>query len=188
MRKYHSVLLASVALICASAASAAPGLQWHTTTVALPDGSQAEIQYVGDIPPRVSIAQPVVQDTSASIEDTRGEEVAYGGIPRARRIVQRPSAEAPGMAPAPQEPAPPQFIVSGDAPKGSTYEYSLITTGADGRVCTERTEWTARGKGKQPQIKKTNSGEGCAALSAQPGPAPVPQPAPRIQPVDPDAI
>lgn len=185
MPKLHSILLGGAALVCASAAQAAPAPQWNTTTVELPDGSQAEIQYVGDIPPRVTISQPVVQDTSATIDDTRGDEVAYGGIPRARRVIQ-----APAVSPASPEPAPPQFIVSGDAPKGSTYEYSLITTGADGKVCTERTEWTSRGKGKDPQIKRTNSGEGCATLNAPLTPAPVPpaQPAPRVKPVDPDSI
>lgn len=193
MPRSHAILLGgAAALVCASAASASTD-RWNTTTVELPDGSTAEIQYVGDIPPRVSISAPVVQDTGAVIEGAAGQEIAYGGLPRARRVIQAPTQPAPAIsAPAiPAQPAPPQFIIAGDAPKGSTYEYTLITTGADGRVCTQRTEWTSRGKGREPEVKQRDAGDGCATLAAppaSPAPAPVLTPTPRIEPIDPDSI
>jgi hypothetical protein len=143
-------------------AAAAP-VQWHTAEVALPDGSVAEIQYVGDIPPRISVAMPVVQAEAAAQDG--GGDGASGSIPRARRLVQaRPDAPAAaGYTP------PPPFIFAADTPAGSTYEYSLITTNVDGTVCTQRTEWTSRGKGKEPEVKRRDIGEGCrdAALTTR---------------------
>jgi hypothetical protein len=182
--KHLAVLLAGAAVLvsagAASAATAPASPEWHTTSVALPDGSQAEIRYAGDIPPQVTISAPVVQDPAV--------ENADGGIPRARRIIQRPTQAEP-------QSTLPQLIVAGNAPEGSTYEYSLITTGVDGKVCTHRTEWTSRGPGKDPDIRRNDSGEGCAAASAAPAPsavAPAPPPAPAAphKPIriDPDAI
>jgi hypothetical protein len=200
MPKHPAVLLAGAGvLVTASAALAATAPaspEWRTTSVALPDGSQAEIRYVGDIPPQVTVSMPVVQDPRAAVVDdvAHGVDNVDGGIPRARRIIQaRPT-------PAPPQATLPQLVVAGDAPKGSTYEYTLITTGTDGKVCAQRTEWTSRGRGKEPEVRRDDSGEGCAGMASAtpvpsalaPAPAPVPAPAPAVphKPVriDPDAI
>ncbi|MCW1431317.1 hypothetical protein [Novosphingobium sp. JCM 18896] len=199
MRSFQAVLLAGGALLASAGAAQAADPQWHTTIVEMPDGSDIEIQYVGDIEPRVRVAMPVVQGASPAAVEPEGTPIAYGGIPRARRVIQPPT---PGVSQyAPQYAAPvasvaaaPQFVIAGDQPKGSTYEYTLITTGADGKVCQQRTEWTSQGKNKEPRIKRVDSGEGCAGLIAPP---PVSAPAmptapqgasPRIVPVDPNSI
>lgn len=205
MPRFQAALLAGAVLASASTAQAADP-QWHTTIVEMPDGSDIEIQYVGDIEPRVRVAMPVVQGASPTAVEAEGTPIAYGGIPRARRVIQPPvpgvSQYAPQYAPqygvpATGLPAAPQFVIAGDQPKGSTYEYTLITTGADGKVCSQRTEWTSQGKNKEPRIKRTDTGAGCAGLIAPPpaapqyapAPAPVPQGAsPRIVPVDPSSI
>lgn len=157
----------------ATAASGAAAQDWRTTTFDLPDGSKAEVRYVGDIPPQVTVSMPVVQDPHATVVQ---EDVA-AAIPPARRVVQaRPAPVA--------NPAPPNFVMAGDAPKGSTYHYTLITTNADGTVCTQRTEWTSRGRGKEPAVRRTDTGKGCTALAAQSQASPEP----RIVPVDPEEM
>lgn len=188
MPKHPAILLAGAAALVAASAASAAAPEWHTTTVALPDGSQAEIRYVGDVPPQVTVSMPVVQDRRGAAADEVLDEVdgGDGGIPRARRIIQaRPN-------PAPAQATLPQLVVSGGAPEGSTYEYTLITTGTDGKVCAQRTEWTSRGRGKEPQVRRDDTGEGCASAAAKPAPAaPVPAPpAPDHKPIriDPDAI
>ncbi|MBV1686947.1 hypothetical protein KRR38_04475 [Novosphingobium sp. G106] len=191
MPKHFAVLLAGAAgLFGAGSAFAAPaGPEWHTTTVALPDGSQAEIRYVGDVPPQVTVSMPVVQKRHAQADEVPDKvDGVDGGIPRARRIIQaRPN-------PPPPQATLPQLVVSGGAPEGSTYEYTLITTGTDGKVCAQRTEWTSRGRGKDPQVRRDDTGEGCASAAPSPEPAPsapVPAPpAPDHKPIriDPDAI
>lgn len=190
MPRVHAALFAGAAVLAAGTASAATG-QWHTTTVDLPDGSVAEIQYLGEVPPRVTVSMPVVQDDQADEIAEYEEDDALPAATRARRVVQA----RPQPRPAAPYPAAPQFIVAGDVPKGSTYEYTLITTGLDGRVCAQRTEWRSRGKGKEPEIRRSDTGEGCAATSgggpAMPASVPVPAPPiprPKIVPVDPDAI
>lgn len=185
MPKHPAILLAGVAALVAAGSAHAAAPEWHTTTVALPDGSHAEIRYVGDVPPQVTVSMPVVQDRRAAVADEVLDKVddVDGGIPRARRIIQaRPN-------PAPAQATLPQLVVSGDAPEGSTYEYTLITTGTDGKVCSQRTEWTSRGRGKEPQVRRDDTGEGCASAAAPSAPPPAP-PAPDHKPIriDPDAI
>lgn len=190
MPKHPAVLLAAIAaLVTAGAASAAPASsEWRTTTVALPDGSQAHIRYVGDVPPQVTVSMPIVQDPRAAVADEIADEAQDAGIPRARRIIQaRP-------VPAPPQATLPQLIVAGNAPEGSTYEYTVITSGTDGKVCAQRTEWTSRGRGKEPEVRRDDTGEGCVSSAAtRPAPAPAPAPvapAPDHKPIriDPDAV
>jgi hypothetical protein len=189
MPKHPAVLLAAALVTAGAAPAATPASsEWRTTTVALPDGSQAEIRYVGDVPPQVTVSMPVVQDRRAALAEEAVDEAddADGGIPRARRIIQaRPAPTLP-------QATLPQLVVSGGAPKGSTYEYTLITTGTDGKVCAQRTEWTSRGRGKEPEVRRDDTGEGCAAAAVTPAPQ-APAPAPPAQPhkpvrIDPDAV
>ena len=189
MPKHPAILLIGAVALVSATAPASP--EWRTTSVALPDGSRAEIRYVGDIPPQVTVSMPVVQDPHTAVADEGADEVedVDGGIPRARRIIQaRPSRAAP-------QATLPQLVVAGDAPKGSTYEYMLITTGTDGKVCAQRTEWTSRGRGKDPEVRRNDSGEGCASAALTPAPSAPPSsaPPPSAPPqkpvrIDPDAI
>ncbi len=185
-------LLATVATLLTASAAGAATQGWRTTTVDLPDGSQVEIDYAGDIAPKVRVSMPVVQETEPVLVEDRRDDVAYGGIPRARRVIQPPQPGYVSEAPVAQvpQPAAPQFVVAGDATKGSTYEYTLITTGADGRVCSQSTEWTSRGRGQDPAIKRTDRGEGCAAMNgfAAPQPVPVQQPAMAVPRAIPQAL
>jgi hypothetical protein len=143
-------LITLLALMPLGGAAAAAQPAWHTMSVELPDGSIAEVRYVGDIPPRVMVAAPVVQDVAPA---------SYRGIPRARRVIARPEAQ-PQARPEP-EPTP-RLIVAGEMPRGTSYEYSLISTDPEGRVCTQRTEWTSRGYGLEPKITHSDIGDGCA--------------------------
>jgi hypothetical protein len=192
-----------VALVAGLAAMSLVGTagaaeRWNTTSVALPDGSVAEIEYMGDVPPRVTIFEPEFADDRAADDfDYREYEDDYDDVEydaadaappvatRARRFIQ-PRSAVP-------EPYPdvPQFVVAGDPPSGSTYDYTLITTGADGSVCTQRTEWRSRGGDEEPEVRRTESGAGCADAAGDFAPAPVPDtaiPRPKIVPVDPDAF
>jgi hypothetical protein len=186
MSRLPRALFAGIAAI-ASATAAGAAEQWNTTSIALPDGSVAEIEYLGDVPPRVTIAAPVIEYAEPGEALEYEYEDADAALPvatRARRMVE------PRPAPSPEAP---QFVIAGDAPSGSTYEYTLITTGADGKVCTQRTEWRSRGPGNEPETRRSDTGDGCEEASAPlaPAPAPAPEgaiPRPRIVPVDPDAI
>ena len=192
MPKHHAALLAGAATLAFAILSpaAAVGQEWHTTTAALPDGSTAEIRYAGDVPPQVTIAMEPAPDwrrraAGGLAQDAWTEaDAGYGGIPRARRIIQ------PRAAPAAPQAALPQFVVPKDAPRGATYHYTLITTGTDGKVCVQRNEWISRGRSKEPEVRQSNAGEGCAGTRALPAPPPPPQSAPAHPPiqVDPDAF
>ena len=156
MSRLHVIAFAGAAALSATAAFAAAP-EWRTTTVALPDGSQAEIRYVGEVPPQVTVSMPVVQQPQAAVVEA---ETADAGILRARRIVQPPQ-------PTPLVPPPaPQLVIA-----------------ADGKVCAQRTEWTSRGRGKEPSVRRTDTGEGCAALLVPVAPLPA---APAITPLNPD--
>ena len=142
-----------------------PEREWRTTTVDLPDGSKAEIKYVGDVPPRVNVSVPGAQEPrSALVDDVAPADDEAETVPRARRVVQTRLAPTPAALPAAAILAP-QLIIPADAPRGSTWHYTLITTGADGRVCSQRTEWTVRGRNQAPAVRRSDSGDGCAGLS-----------------------
>ena len=77
MSRLHVVAFAGAAALSATAAFAA-GPEWRTTTVALPDGSQAEIRYVGDVPPQVTVSMPVVQQPQAAVVEAETADAGIG--------------------------------------------------------------------------------------------------------------
>ena len=80
MSKHPAVLLAGVATVSFAvaapvAAEPAPaGQEWHTTTVALPDGYHAEIRYFGDVPPQVTVAMPTGQALEHGVRGRGADE------------------------------------------------------------------------------------------------------------------
>lgn len=183
MPRLKTALFGVAAVLAGAGSAVAQTPEWRTTTVDLPDGSRAQIRYLGDVPPQVTVAMPASRrDRAARTEDPID---AASGIPRARRVI-----EAPSGVPAP--PAEPRldYVFPADAPSGATYNYTSITFGADGRACVRRTDWTSRGRRKAPDVARTDSGDGCLAASAAPAamaPAAV-LPPPAAEPAPPAAL
>src|SRR3954470_5796225 len=55
MRKARSTVLAGLGAVTLAGAAVAAGRDMHTMSVALPDGSVAKIDYVGNVAPKVTV-------------------------------------------------------------------------------------------------------------------------------------
>ncbi|MGZ2411682.1 hypothetical protein ACUXST_001079 [Sphingomonas sp. F9_3S_D5_B_2] len=167
MRKLSRLGVA--AIIAAGAAGTAVGAahSTHVMTVPLPDGSVARVEYVGDVPPKVTVAP------SAGIGVPAGMPLpAFGGLfeqmdremaAAMRQIdqVARQPLAAPG--------AGMNVAAFGNLPAGTT-SYSSVTVDENGHRCLRSTQVIADGAGKPPKVISNVSGE-CAAAKSPPAAA-----------------
>jgi len=103
MRKAHAIVLAGLgAATLAGAAAAASGKATHHMTVPLPDGSVANIEYVGDVAPKVNVSPapaawgfPTFGLFDRSFADMQRQIDAM--VRQANEMASRPVAGTPGM-------------------------------------------------------------------------------------------
>jgi len=82
MRKAHAIVLAGLgAATLAGAAAAASGKATHHMTVPLPDGSVANIEYVGDVAPKVNVSPAPVAWGFPTFGLSDRSFAAYGNVP-----------------------------------------------------------------------------------------------------------
>ncbi|HVU31702.1 MAG TPA: hypothetical protein VHE36_15025 [Sphingomicrobium sp.] len=169
MRKLPASSLAALgALVLAGTAFAATNQKTHVMDVALPDGSVAHVEYVGDVAPKVTIAP---RDAA----DARGPWgmmfPSFAGFDRMIEQMQRQSQEmlrrAQEMSRHPAGAAP--YIASyGNLPAGQT-STTIVSVSNNGQTCTRTTEIVSQGAGKAPKVTTNVSGQ-CsdAPLAAEP--------------------
>ena len=188
MPKLTTALLAGVAAFAIGASGAlAQSSNAHVMTVRLPQGGVAQIEYTGNVPPRVTVSDvPAPLDVFAPPPALFGPESPFA-------MMQRISAEMDREAAAMFRPAAALTAAarSGQAipvafanlPPGAQ-EYSIVSTMSGNGVCTQSVEITAQGNGAPPRVVSHSSGN-CGA-QAGPGGAvnlptatpPAAQPAP----------
>ena len=159
MRKAHAIILAGLGAVSLVGAAAAASQKTHTMSVPLTDGSVAKIEYVGDVPPKVTIeprpfgAVAPFGFFDRSMLDMRRQIDAM--IRRMNELSRRPIAPSPGM----------HVAGSGSMPVGST-SVTVVSTTSGGKTCTRTTEVTSLGAGKSPKVVESLSGD-CAAAAPQ---------------------
>jgi hypothetical protein len=135
----------------------------HVMTVPLPDGSTARVEYVGNVPPKVTVQQrpfgnfawaPMAMPSFASfdrmIEQMNRESDAM--LREAQQIAHSP----PGAAT--------RYIASyGNMPAGAT-STTIVSYSNGGRTCTRTTESVSQGAGKPPRVTSRVSGD-CGATA-----------------------
>ena len=163
MRKLRTALLAGAgALLVAGAAVAAE--KYHVMNVALPDSSVAQIQYQGEVAPRVVLADAPVQrivlaDPFADMDRMFATmEMQHQQMMRQVAQMQAQMEDAVKQA---QSQTRAASVTTGAAPANGVVQYSFVsTTSSDG--CTTSVRWSSDGSGAQPQVYKASSGN-CAA-------------------------
>ena len=161
MRKAHAIVLAGLgAATLAGAAAAASGKATHHMTVPLPDGSVANIEYVGDVAPKVNVSPapaawgfPTFGLFDRSFADMQRQIDAM--IRQASDMASHPAGETPGM----------NVAAYGNMPAG-TSSVTLVSTSNGGKTCTRTTEVTSQGAGKPPKVISNVSGNCSAARGA----------------------
>lgn len=157
MRKLPAFALAGVAAAVLGGSALAASRNNHVMTVALPDGSTARVEYVGNVAPKLVIEPP-----RAAVFGDWAPLPAFVGFDRMieqmnrqaeammRQVQQTAGQPAPGVA-------APNFASFGNAPGGFTS--TTIVSYSNGKsTCTRSTETVSQGAGKPPTVRSTVSG------------------------------
>ena len=173
MRTVRKILLAGIAAVALAGSAGlalAKGPALHTMTLQMPGGGTAQIQYSGNVPPKVTF------DPQPFMADFYSPESPFATLDRISAEMNREMSALAREADTMTMPLwNPDGIFDaglGNAPPGVT-QYSMITTmSGDGHVCTRSMEMTSTGKGKRPKVVSHTSGDchaiGRATLDANP--------------------
>jgi hypothetical protein len=165
MRFTRTTILAGAAVLLAAGTAAAAAETLHTMNVALPDGSVAQIEYVGDVAPTVSVA-PVTAVPVAFVDPfAQLDRMAAYMEAQHRAMMQRVAAMQQAAAHAAAG-APGQMTVVGDLPAGTHFTYVSSTTDANG--CTQTVQYSSDGSSAQPRVTRTSAGSCDKAASDAP--------------------
>jgi hypothetical protein len=166
MRKAVGLVLAGLGAVTITGASAAASRDIHTMAVPLPDGSVANIEYAGDVAPKVKVTPAPFSGPFAPFGlFGRGAFDMQRQIDAMMRQVDAMTRAAPGMG------APGLNVAAyGNAPAG-TQSVTVVSTSNGAKTCTRTTEVTSQGAGKAPKVVTNVSGDcGAAQPSAPPTP------------------
>ena len=182
MRTFWKVGLAAACAAGLAGAAVAAAPRTHVINVALPDGSVARVQYVGDVAPRVMVVPAV------PIAMPRLGLPAEFGVPAFGDMFEQMDREMAAtmrqidaLARQPLAPgaganmAGANLAAYGSAPAGSS-SYSVVTVSENGHQCSRSTRVIGQGAGKPPKVLESVSGDcspakkGAAAVPAPTGP------------------
>jgi len=174
MRRAHTVILAGAAALLVGTAAVAATAELHHMNVRLPDGSVAQIEYAGDVAPKVTIAPSAARRVAMVDPFAQMDQMMASMEARHRAMIAQMAAMEDAAARAPAPPLAPgeQLVDAGDAPQGSGYSMVSVSSSTDANGCTRTVETHSNGSGA-PQVTRTNSGT-CdkAAPEADRKPAP----------------
>lgn len=160
MQKALAIVLAGVGAVAMTSAVAAASRDTHHMSVPLPDGSVAQIDYVGDVAPKVRVTPapfPTLASPFALFDPTMFDmqKRIDAMMKQIDTLARQPVAGAGGF----------NVASLGDAPAG-TRSITVVSTSDGGHSCTRTTEVMSQGAGKPPKVVTNASGD-CAV----PGPA-----------------
>ena len=170
MRTLSKLGLAAVCAVGLAGTAAAAARSTHVINVALPDGSVARVEYVGDVAPKVIVApaSPVAWSGFAAPVGLRlaGFDDMFARMDREMaetmreidQLARQPlAAGAHGV----------NLAAYGSAPAG-TSSYSVMTVSENGRQCSRSTQVIGQGAGKAPKVVSKLSGDCGPVPSAAP--------------------
>jgi hypothetical protein len=178
MRLTRTTILAGGAALLVAGTAAAAAEKLHTMNVALPDGSVAQIQYVGDVAPRVAVEQADPRTMVAIDLFAQLDQIAAAMEAQHRAMIQQMAALQQAAADGAKG-APGQTLVA-QVPAGVHYSYYSSTTDANG--CTQTVQYSSDGSGAAPKVTQASAGNCDAAKPAGPVPASAPAKAPAETP------
>jgi hypothetical protein len=186
MRLSRPLALAGAATLIAGlgVAAVAEAPKVHVLRVALPDGRVQLVRYTGDTPPRIVLVRAPAAESPFAALDRMSAMMDMQAAQMMRQVsamAARPASVTPG--------GNMQLAALANAPAGARYSYTT-TTVVNGRVCTTNVQATSLGVGKQPQLLRRVSGDGCgsAAVARTTGPTLTALPAPPTPPAPPRVV
>ena len=148
----------------------------HTMTVALPGGGVAQIQYTGNIPPKVVIGEaPPAYVAWTPVASFFGPDSPFAMMERISAAMDRQAAamfRRAELLAAQARSGQPIEAAYGRLPAGSG-AYTYVSTMSGNGVCTRSVEITTRGSGP-PRVVSHSSGNCEAATGGSSGAATLP--------------
>lgn len=164
---------AALAVLGAGVAQAATA-KLHTMNVSTPDGSVVQVQYAGDVAPRVEMvpvdraqaaSTPVMADPFAEMErisaimDARmNAMMQQAASMQAHAVQMQQQAVAHGDG----QQGMPGMVMVGDMPQGAHVTYYSSSTDANG--CTRSVSYSSDGSGAAPKMTQAAS-DACEAVA-----------------------
>lgn len=164
---------AALAILGAGAAEAeaeAAAARLHTMNVNAPDGSIVQVQYSGEVAPKVEVvpadrvqsaAMPDMADPFAAMDDIAAIMDARMNVMMQQAAMMQAHAARMQQQDAPSGGSP--LIMTGDMPKGAQVTYYSTSTDANG--CTRSVSYSSDGSGTAPKITQAAS-DRCEAVSS----------------------
>lgn len=172
----RTALMGMGALAVATAAFAA-GKDAHVMSVALPDGSVAQIHYYGDIPPQVEVAQApsVTPDDFAPAGDGSDatpfamvDEISAEMSKQVEAMLQQVAHVDAMVAAQPASAAPTFDMAALKSMPAGTVHYSFVSTSSgSGGTCSRSIQMTSMGPDHPPKVVEQNKGD--CTVGARPG-------------------
>jgi hypothetical protein len=145
----------------------------HVMNVSLPDGSVARVEYVGNVPPKVTVApaQLAREAWMTGLPSFAGFDRMFEQMDRQMRQIEQIARQPIGTRGMVPGTAPGMNVASyGNLPAGAD-SVSVVSVNNGASSCTRTTEVVSEGPGKPPKVTTKVSGNCGAAAQPPPGAA-----------------
>lgn len=159
MRKALGLAAAGLGAVTLAGAALAATRDTHMLSVQLPDGSVAQVEYVGSVPPKVTVSPAAPASTPFGILDRSAFDMERQMDAMMRQISSMARAPLTGGTGL-------EVAAYGNAPAGSS-SVTIVTTSNGSKTCTRRTQVDSLGPGKAPRVASTLSGDCAGGAAAQ---------------------
>jgi hypothetical protein len=165
MRPVRTFLVTGAASLILAGAAIAAREKMHVTSVQLPDGSIEQVQYSGDVAPKIVMVPTTPVSSAGFFESAFGPDSPFA-------MMDRISARMEAQTDAMMRQAATLAAQRGDGyavtptsmanmPAGS-FRYTMVSTTSGSQGCTQTVQITT-GQGEQPRVVNSSSGD-CGVL------------------------
>jgi hypothetical protein len=160
MRTNTKLILAGAAVAGLAAAAAMAAENSRVLTLRLPDGSQEQIRYTGDVAPEVHILSgPRTFVAFAPMFDPFGADSPFAALDRMSQAMDRDAARLLSQARAlPTGAGGLKQVNLGTLPQGVS-GYTVVSTFSGGKFCTHTTQYSAGAADQQAKVLTSSSGD-----------------------------
>ena len=167
MRKVTKLLLAGAGALTLTGAAVAAADNHHIMNVVMPDGSVAQVHYVGNVAPQV-VAHPAVQAVPMAMVDPFAmmDRISYAMDRQMDAMLQQASML--------QQAAPngqlSEAALKSLPPGAVSYSFTSYSSG-NGASCSQSVQVTALGQNQAPKVERQSQGDCSAVNTRKPTPA-----------------
>jgi len=171
MRTLTKLLLAGAGIVAAAGAAVAASDRAHIMNVALPDGTIAQVHYVGNVAPKIMVA-PAVEALPVAVMDVDPfamlDRISWEMDRRMDAMMRQASAlSANGKL---------SEATLRALPPGASYSFTSFSSG-NGGSCRQSVQVTSLGENRAPEVIRQSAGD-CSPMNSRTA-------TPAVQPVKP---